>query len=189
MKTLRSGPASIAMGLLALASSVPALAGEPARSMAALEERVQPGTPVDVVDRQGRVLRGDFARADDEGVLITLYGNSEGRRVPAADIMSVTRSGDSLKNGALIGAAVGLVSGILVTTYEDPYAAPVCVDTGCKIGLTGVLTAMYGGIGALIDHLIKGRTVVYRAPVDRIAWSVAPHPVPRGAGIQLALRF
>jgi len=31
--------------------------------------------------------------------------------------------------------------------------------------------------------------VVYRAPVDRLSWSVTPHPVPRGAGLRLAVKF
>ena len=69
--------------------------------MAALEERVQPGTQVDVVDRQGRILRGEFVRADDEGILVSLY----------------------------------------------------------------------------------------RAPTERLSWSVVPHPVPRGAGVRVALAF
>ena len=40
-----------------------------------------------------------------------------------------------------------------------------------------------------ISFPIKGRTVVYRAPADRVSWSVTPHPVPRGVGVQVALKF
>ena len=46
--------------------------------MAALEARVKPGTEVDVVDREGRILRGEFVRADDQGVLVAVYGSDEG---------------------------------------------------------------------------------------------------------------
>jgi len=197
MKTTTSGLGIMAMGLLALAAPVPAGAGEPARSMTALEERVQPGTPIDVVDRQGRILRGDFVRADDEGVLVTTYGSAEGRRVPAGDVMSVTRAGDSLKNGILIGAGVGIALGIgVVATPEseritcvDGVCRPWCVSDACNAGVAVLGAAMSTGIGALIDRAIKGREVVYRAPTDRLSWSVTPHPVPRGAGIQVALRF
>jgi len=193
MKTTTSGLEILAMGLLALAPSAPAGAGEPARSMAALEERVKPGTEVDVVDRQGRILRGGFVRADDEGVLVTLYGSAEGRRVPAADVMSVTGPGDSLKNGALIGAAVGALGAIgVVADIEDPndpYAPPICATSGCKVVTSVAVVAVWTGIGLLIDRAIKGHEVVYRAPADRVSWSVTPHPVPRGAGLRVALKF
>lgn len=176
-----------AIVLVVLANAATAPAGEPTRSMAALEERVQPGTQVDVVDRQGRILRGDFVRADDEGVLVSLFGNAEGRRVPAAEVMSVTRPGDSLKNGALIGAAVGALTAIAVSTDETGESG--CYTTGCKAGLSVFAVATYTGIGMLIDRAIKGRDVVYRAPTERLSWSVVPHPVPRGAGVRVALAF
>ncbi len=189
MKTTTSVLGFLATGLLALASSAPALAGQPARSMAALEERVKPGTEVDVVDRQGRIVRGQFARADGEGVLVTLYGSAEGHRVPAAEVVSVTRAGDSLKNGALIGAAVGAIGAI--GAFVDDSEATGCASTarGCKVGFAALSLGIYTGLGVLVDHLIKGHEVVYRAPAERVSWSVTPHPVPRGAGIQLALRF
>jgi hypothetical protein len=186
MEKIRSG-LGMAVGLLALGVAAPARAAEPARSMAALEERVQPGTQVDIVDRQGRVLRGDFVRADGEGILITLYGNAEGRRVPAGEVMTVTRPGDSLKNGALIGAAVGVLTAIAVSTDDTDTSG--CDTTGCKAVLSVFAVGAYTGIGMLIDRAIKGRTVVYRAPTDRVSWSVTPHPVPRGAGVQVALKF
>jgi hypothetical protein len=190
MKTTTSALGLVATGLLALAGAAPAGAGEPARSMAALEESVQPGTEVDVVDRQGRMVRGEFVRADGEGILVTLYGSAEGRRVPAGDVMNVTRAGDSMKNGALIGAGVGAFSTLLVFADDSSGAAdPLCTTTRCKVSTGVMMTAMYAGIGALIDRAIKGRTVVYRAPSDRLSWSVTPHPVPRGAGVQVALKF
>lgn len=189
MKAMRSGLA-MAMGLLVLAASSPAVAGEPARSMAALENRVEPGTEVDVVDRQGRILRGGFVRADDEGVLVTIYGSAEGRRVPAGDVMSVTRAGDSLKNGALIGAAAGAITALAIAIDDGSgQVDPWCIDTGCKVAASAFAMVTYPAIGMLIDRAIKGRTVVYRAPAERVAWSVTPHPVPRGAGLRLAVKF
>ena len=188
MKATRSGLG--AMGLLVLVASAPATAGEPARSMAALEQRVQPGTQVDVVDRQGRIVRGDFVRADAEGVLVTLYGSAEGRRVPAADIMSVTRPGDSLKNGALIGAAAGALTAIAISIDDGSgQVDPWCIDTGCKAAASVFAVGLYTGAGILVDRAIKGREVVYRAPAARVSWSVTPRPVARGAGIQVALKF
>lgn len=177
-------------GVLLLAVSASAVAGEPARSMAALEERVEPGTQVDVVDRQGRILRGDFVRADDEGVLISVFGSAEGRRVPAGDVLSVTRPGDSLKNGALIGAAVGALTALAISVDDGSgQVDPWCIETGCKVAASAFAMGLYTGVGILVDRAIKGREVVFRAPADRVSWSVRPHPVERGAGLQVALRF
>jgi hypothetical protein len=187
MKTTRSAAWFVAA---ALAGAEPAAAGEIARSMAALEERLEPGTQVDVVDRQGRSFRGDFVRADDEGILFTVSGGAEGRRVPAAEIMTVIRAGDSLRNGALIGAAAGAITALAISVDDGSgQAEPWCLDTGCKVRASAFAVVTYTGIGMLIDRAIKGRTVVYRAPAGRVAWSLAPHPVARGAGLRVGLAF
>lgn len=176
--------------LLLPAGSERAFAGEVARSMAALDELVQPGTPIHVVDRQGRSFQGEFVRADDGGVLFTVAATAEGNRIPAADIMTVTRAGDSLKNGALIGAAAGAITALAITIDDGSgQVEPWCIDTGCKARASAFAVVTYMGIGMLIDRAIKGRTVVYRAPAGRLSWSVTPHPVPRGAGLQVALKF
>ena len=190
MKNRTSGLGMMAMGLLALASSAPTLAGEPARTMAALEKRVQPGTQVDVVDSGGQVIRGDFVRADEGGILLSAVGSAEGRRVPAENVMSVTRAGDSLKNGALIGAAAGALTAIAISIDDGSgQVDPWCIDTGCKVAASAFALGLYTGIGILVDRAIKGHEVVYRAPAGRLTWSVSPQPVPRGAGVQLALKF
>jgi hypothetical protein len=187
MKAMKS---NLAMAMVVLGFAPPVRAGEPARTMAGLEDRMQPGTEVDLVDREGRVVRGAFVRADDEGVLVTLYGSGEGRRVPAADIMTVTRPGDSLKNGALIGAAVGAATALAISIDDGSgQVEPWCLDTGCKVAASAFAIVTYTGIGMIVDRAIKGRTVAYRAPADRASWSVAPQLVPRGAGVRLAVKF
>lgn len=175
---------------LTVAAAAPlARAAEPARTMLELEERMKPGTQVDVVDRQGKMMRGDFVRADGEGLLLTTYGGGEGLRIPASDVATVTRhGGDSLWNGALIGAGVGLIGAIDV--YANPNAWDCRrSDDGCKAGFAAVSMVLYTGGGMLIDRMIKGRELVYRAPTDRVAFSVVPYPVRQGAGVQFALRY
>ena len=171
------------MGLAIVAS---AGAAEPERSLTALESRVRTGTPVEVVDPQGYVLRGTLVRADDEGVVVTVHGSGEGRRVASRDITSVIRYGDSLRNGTLIGAGVGMLGVVGVWTDDSTVT---CSSDGCRTAWSAIVLGSYVGIGALIDHLIKGREVVYRAPNPRVSWSVAPQPARRGAGLQVALRF
>lgn len=186
MRTLASRVGALAVAITIGGGSAVS-AKDSARTMAELEARMQAGTEVDVVDRQGRILRGGFASAGDDGILITVYGSAEGRRIPAADVVNVTRAGDSLKNGALIGAAAGALTALAVMT--DDTGASGCFTTGCKAGFSAFAVAAYTGIGALIDRAVKGREDVYRAPAHRVSLSVTPHPVPRGAGVQLAVKF
>jgi hypothetical protein len=101
----------------------------------------------------------------------------------------VTRHGDSLKSGALIGFAAGVLAAIAVSTDDRGDYGCDTNTTGCKAALSVFALGASTGIGVYVDHEIKGRHVVYRAPTGRVSWSVTPHPVPRGAGIQLALRF
>jgi hypothetical protein len=177
----------------AAALAGPADAAEPARSMAALDARVKPGTQVDIVDREGRMWRGEFVRADDQGILLAGYGGDAGKLVGAAEVANVVRAGDSLKNGMLIGAGVGVVTAIAMVADDgyneyDGYASE-CESTGCRAAVGIALVPVYAGIGALIDKAFKGRETVYRAPSDRVSWQVTPHPVRGGAGVRVAVSF
>lgn len=179
------------VGVLALAAG-PAVAGETARTMDALDGRLKPGTEIDVTDREGRVFRGQFVRADDDGVLLTAFGGDQGRRIAAADVVSVSRHGDSLKNGALVGAAAGGITALAISIEDNSgYSEPICTDTGCKVIASVFAVVTYAGIGMLVDRAIKGREVVYRAPSRStpVALSVVPYPVRCGAGVRLALKF
>ena len=70
--------------------------------------------------------------------------------------LKIARKGDSLPNGFLIGAGIGAVAGSTV-------AAEACLDTPlwhCTVG--GAIG--YGAVGAFVDWLHKGRTVIFKAP-------------------------
>ena len=179
------------VAVMAMTAAVPAPAGEVARTMAALEERLDPGTEVDVVDREGRMFRGEIVQTSADGVLLSVDGAGEGRRIAAADITTVTRQGDSLKNGLLIGGGIGLLLGVLVNTADpDPALGgdEWCEGSDC-FAFAAVSALTYAGIGALVDHLVKGREVVYRAPTARVSLSVAPQLVRGGVGARVALAF
>ena len=60
---------------------------------------------------------------------------------------------------------------------------------GCKVVVTTATAGLFGGIGLLLDLVIKGREVVYKAPAARVSWSVTPHPVRGGAGVRVAVSF
>jgi hypothetical protein len=102
--------------------------------------------------------------------------------------LKIERRGDSLWNGTLIGAGIGVAAGLTV-------GAEACLDDRkWKCALGGA--AVYAGIGALIDWAHKGRTLVYDTrsstrggAAQRIAPSVAPILSPRQKGVALLVSF
>jgi hypothetical protein len=92
------------------------------------------------------------------------------------------RRNDSVLNGALIGAAAGLGSGLLLCRAMEPWE--VCNDPGPLLRIS----ALGAAIGIGIDALIRERETVYPAAAPT-QLHVAPM-VGRGAkGVQLGLRF
>jgi hypothetical protein len=164
------------------------LEAAPAQSMADLARRVKPGTEVDVLDRTGASFHGRFVRADGDGVLLTPLGSAQGRRFSADDVMTVSRKGDPLWNGAAIGGGVGLLFGLAIANADDGSEA-ACYDTSCKVFATAATAGLFAGFGLLFDVMIKGHHTVYTAPAARVSWSVSPYKVPRGAGFRLTARF
>ena len=92
------------------------------------------------------------------------------------------RRNDSVLNGALIGAAAGVASGLLICRTMEPWE--VCNDPGplVRVGALGA------AIGIGIDALIRKREVVYQRP-DSTELHVAPLVGGGTKGVQLGLRF
>ena len=109
--------------------------------------------------------------------------SDELRRLEAQQgVRTERRRNDSVLNGALIGAAAGVASGLLLCRTTEPWE--VCNDPGplLRIGALGA------AIGIGIDALIREREVVY-GRADSTQLHVAPM-VGRGSkGVQLGLRF
>jgi hypothetical protein len=151
----------VMLGIMAaLTTSSPALAQDRAEDV---QRRVRVGDTVWILDearieREGRVLS-----VDDSALRIAIEGQPTNWNL--ADAREVWRSGDSLKNGSLIGLAVGsAIGGIggaclasLLSNEGHPTGGPFLFLLGVGAG---------GGIaiGAGIDALIHGRTLVYQQP-------------------------
>src|SRR5215216_4237207 len=67
------------------------------------------GTRVTVTHRSGEKVTGTLLTAAADGLSLTVAGTT--LTIPEADVRRVTRKGDSLKNGALWGLAVGAALG------------------------------------------------------------------------------
>src|SRR4051812_34894938 len=121
----------------------------------------------------GEVVRGRMVNLSPQSLTLL---TSDNRRVdlPLDAVLRIEAKGDSLKNGALIGAAV--FGGLMVLECQGLSRGSQCV-TGI------VLDAGLGAlIGAGIHAMNGGRTTLYSRP------AAAPRTAP-GAGVQFRLRF
>lgn len=70
--------------------------------------------------------------------------------------------------------------------FEDNTNLSNCDGAGEWIALPLLTGAVYGGIGALIGHFIKGDRWV-ELPLDKVRVSIGPSR--RGLGVSLSVRF
>ena len=138
-----------------------------------------------VTDTSARETAGVLATMTPQE--LTLVVDGQVRAIPMTDVARVAKRGDSMRNGFLIGFAAGavpvgglIIGGCYNTGNQD------CEITGLLLGtLFGLET---GAVGALIDFLIPGRTVIYTAaPIRTVA--VRPIIDGRTKGVAVSLRF
>jgi hypothetical protein len=116
-----------------------------------------------VVDDTGTETEGRLLRLDPDA-LVLLVDSTE-RRFEAARVKRIQRRGDSLKNGAIIGAVVGGVMGALAAGISDcPSFDGSDGCPGTRVGLFFFSVGVYSAIGTAIDALIPGRTTIYPTP-------------------------
>ena len=131
-----------------------------------------------VLDDRGVETRGRLLRLDDESVVVLVGG--EQRSFETRRINTITRRGDSLRNGAIAGATIGALLGVFSLGMMD------CGREGCAAAralAVPLSSAFYMAIGTGVDAMIQGRTVIYQAPAVRIA------PTKNAASIGFTLRW
>ena len=157
-----------------------AAAEEPAHTLAGINPVVMP--VVYVEDRGGLETTGKLLRAGDEGLV---FLGADGERTIAADeIQRIWRRGDSVKNGFWIGAAIGAALTVLPVAMAD--------NTSSATPAAAVLVdgAVFGLIGAGIDALHVGRTLIYTAPDARSKRvRVQPEVSRTRTAVRLSLTF
>jgi hypothetical protein len=158
--------------LLLCAGGTSVDAQEVASSFDQLAVLVKPGDKITVVDVTGRETRGRIGKLSrDVLILVTSAGP---RQLGEVDVATISQCrGDSLKNGAIIGAAAG-------TAY---FATAAALLVGSDDGEVIIPTAIAGGVffagmgaaaGVGIDALISRRQVIYQKPAGRSRVSVSP---------------
>jgi hypothetical protein len=157
-----SDPNAVAVAMLIVAClSAAASAQTPvdASDFERLRNRVEAGDTIVVTDSASRQSAGVLTALSESTVTLKLRGVE--RSIPMPDVREIAIKGDSVRNGALIGAgiAVGLTASIGASWCADYACSRPVVDT---LAVSAITAALFGGVGALIDKAHAGHTVVFR---------------------------
>jgi hypothetical protein len=176
----------VVFGLL-FAGGMPAAAQEIASSFEQLAVLVKPNDTISVVDATGAEIKGRIGKLSRD--LLTLATSEGTRHLGEADVAAISqRRGDSLRNGAIIGAVAGLAYyAAMVAIFWDTDGGDVFVPSLFAGG------ALFAGMGAAagvgIDALISSRRVIYRKAVGQSGIQVAPIVGHGRRGAAVTVRF
>lgn len=170
MKQLTIG---LVVFLLLCAGGTRVEAQEVASSFEQLAVLVKPGDKISVIDVTGRETRGRVGKLSSD--LLILDTSAGLRQLGEVDVAAITqRRSDSLKNGAIIGAAAGAVYfAVILAILTETSDGGGPIVPAAIVG--GVLTmGMGAAAGAGIDALISRRQVIYQNSTRRSRVSVSP---------------
>lgn len=148
--------------------------------------RVRSGDTVWMTGTDGAQARGVVVGVEPSAIVVAVDGREQRRQI--ADLREMWRDGDSLSNGIKWGALTGLGVGLGI----GGAMAAVAGNEGGEIAGPFVATlglSVAGGmaIGAGLDALVHGRTVVYRATPSKV--TVRPSVTGKSRGLLVSVRF
>src|SRR4051812_29429243 len=145
------------------------IAAPAAAQQATLDAGLQrEGLPtVFVQDDRGAETRGKLLRLDQQSLAILVDGQE--RTFELSDVRKIQRKGDSLRNGAIIGALFGAVAGVMLGGFSDCPSAHYECAAGARVAIALTTTAVYSAFGTAVDAAIQGRTTLYQRPASTSA--------------------
>jgi hypothetical protein len=173
---------TLAFALLAVGCPSAARAQSVPSSFKDMQFLVGPGNRVTVVDSAGGEITGRIAELDASR--LSIQTPSGPRNFSQDDVVVVRqRRSDSLKNGVVIGAAIGAGLGLA--------SQLTCAEYCPHPGIVTVGMAAWGaGVGVIADALLKTPTDVFRHGPGTIgSLSVSPIVGLSTAGARFALRW
>ena len=176
---------TMALWLVVVATLADAPASAQSVSFRELGAAVKEGDSVVVRDLAGNTVRGTVSGVSSS--VLSVRVNGVAREWPATDVAEVRRRGDSWRNGALWGLAIGGGTAVVL----GGYTFALCANEGgadCpQLKTQSVLIPLVAGvgIGLLVDALKSGETVVYKQP----AVTVVPMVAPGSYAVTAAWRF
>jgi hypothetical protein len=173
---------AIALSLTPLVCSF----SSPAQAQAPPGPNVKVGDTVWVTVAQDREVKGLVTNITPTA--IEVRGETGTQQLNLVEVRKISKP-DSLKNGFLIGAAVGVASGI---GYAYDSAAPDASE-GSKAGYAvfsaALGVAMYGSLGRWIDKRNEGRQIVYEKPASSTHVALSPIVSRRALGLGGSIRW
>jgi hypothetical protein len=128
----------------------------------------------------GDVVRGSLVELSPASLAV-LTRDSRRVEIPMDRVLRIETGGDSLKNGAAIGAVV--LGGLVLATCASWDGGGDCI----------VAAAVDAGVGALIgagvDAMIDGRTAIYSRAASQPAAKAASTDKGKTASIGFRIRF
>ena len=152
--SLRLGRIAVLTALLAGPDAIGS-AQTPSAGAQTLDAILNPGMTVWVTDSTGREARTRVVSVS--GGVLTVADGANTRRLDTTDVVRVrARRADALWNGALIGAAAAVATGLFLCNLTEPWEN--CRD---DVGPIVRIGAVGAGIGIGVDALIRGRKTIY----------------------------
>jgi hypothetical protein len=148
----------ILMGLLMVVLIAMECSAQQATSFDQLPLLIKPGDTVYVTDFSGNTVKGRITQLSSTSLGLTVNGNR--RDLLQTNVSQIRQwRGDSLKNGAWIGFAVGLGVGTLASIDS-------CRNSEACAPAAAILLPTMGGLGAAVgvglDALIPAKQTIYQ---------------------------
>lgn len=147
-------------------------AQEVASSFDQLAVLVKPSDTITVVDLTGGETKGRIGKLSRDA--LTLVTSAGPRQFGEVDVATIRqRRGDSLKNGAIIGAVAGTAYFVTVAALlRDSDGGDVIVPTAIAGGVISAAMGAAAGVG--IDALITRKRVIYQRASGGGTVSISP---------------
>jgi len=166
---------------------LPMASAQQANSFEQLQVLVKPGDKVDVTGTDGTITKGKIESLTPSALRIaTKTGIRDFSQKDA--LMIQQKRGDSLGNGAVIGAVSG-------AGFAGLALVAICSSEGCDgeggfvAGSIALYTGLGAGIGVGIDALISHRHTIYKQPAQSMLRSIRVSPVISNTRKGAAMRF
>ena len=132
-----------------------------------------------LLDQSGTEAVGKLVGLQPDSLLLVVDGTEHW--FDRSDIVRLQKR-DSLKNGTLIGAAVGVAMGLVAAGITDcPGEDPGGACGGYRVVTFATSVGVYTAMGTGIDALIHGRSTIYTSQTSSTQRSRAARPSPRMA--------
>lgn len=165
-RCLVTSAAVMATILVLLVTTCPAHA-QTRSGLGDLSKEIQQGQTLMLEHVDGRRITGELREINADGVLLLVDGTVI--TIPAAEIRELGVTSDSLRNGALIGLAIGAGVGMMAAaTSGSSGDGLVDAATAGPAALIGMAAGAGAGVGIGIglDALVRRYRMLYSAPVQ-----------------------